>query len=169
MAEIDIKFKDQTYKIDGSDELISFIKSLHGEYETLSTQTSNQPSLKEQLALWEKAKPIFASQGKEVDFDMSPIDVMKVCLGDKYKTEGISDETVSYLFNNVLTAENPEDAQTQTSTSGTPVTEKTKTSKTAEKPKTTPVGTIKNITSAELEQMMADKRLSGTATATKTN
>jgi hypothetical protein len=165
MAEIDIKFKDQTYKIDGSDELISFIKSLHGEYETLTTQATNQPSLKEQLALWEKAKPIFAAQGKEVDFDMSPIDVMKVCLGDKYKTEGISDETVSYLFNNVLAVETPVEATEQTETTKIPVTEKAKTSKTTtDKPKTTPVGTIKNITSAELEQIMADKRLSGTAT-----
>jgi hypothetical protein len=163
MAEIDIKFKDQTYKIDGSDELISFIKSLHGEYETLTTQATNQPSLKEQLALWEKAKPIFAAQGKEVDFDMSPIDVMKVCLGDKYKTEGISDETVSYLFNNVLTVETPAESTEQAETTKAPVIEKAKTSKTAEKPKTTPVGTIKNITSAELEQIMADKRLSGTA------
>jgi hypothetical protein len=153
------QYKGKEVEIDGDDDLVSTIRELFEDHTATSTQLQNQPSLKEQLALWEKAKPIFAALGKEVDFDLPSTEVMKICLGDKYNTENVSDETVKYLFDNVLTVEAaPAPVEN-------PAKKPANTPK--EKIKPTPItGTTKGISSQELEEIMSKNRLSGSVTPT---
>lgn len=151
-------FNGKEITISGTDDLHNFINDVITEHTQYKESLDKQPNLEQQLQLWEKAKPYYKEYGLEVDYSKNPTEVMRNAIGDKFPIdENTSEDTLRYLFQNVLPAIN--DAQSQTSNGKTTTGNNSK-GKT-EKP---PVVESKNtggMTSQELSIAMGKKRLEG--------
>lgn len=110
-------FKGKETTITGTDDLLKFLDDVFGEYDNLS----NQPSLEEQLALFDKAKPYLQQAKVQIDYKSAPIDVMKNALiAGNISIEDASDETIRYLFNKVLPVHTPETPENKENKGSTP-------------------------------------------------
>jgi hypothetical protein len=143
------KIGEDTYKINGTEELHTFIDKVLTE----NIKLSQQPSLTEQLALWDKAKPHYEAKQLKIDYNQPAIEVMKACLDGQYDVTDADDTTIKYLFNKMLQAPATKDS-TSTNTDTTPA-------KTPAKPNVPPSKGNDGKSSEEMGDIMLQRRLSG--------
>ncbi|MEM7578300.1 MAG: hypothetical protein AAF316_00350 [Cyanobacteria bacterium P01_A01_bin.80] len=142
------QFGDKQFDIDGDESLISFIDQVMEKNAELSQEVSNKPDFSEQLKLWEKAKPYFEAEKKEIDYSKNQIEVMREILtSEGHKLEESGEDVVKYLFFNVLPEYNANSKKQET----IPLEEK--------KSSVTPIKAIgKGVTSEQMEGKLAAKR-----------
>jgi hypothetical protein len=104
---------EKEYTVNGEKVTIKGTEALHnviGKFESriqeLQTSIDTAPKLGEQLEFWKKAEPILTKYGKTVDYNSDRTTVMNEVLAlSGYDTKGITSDTASYLFKNVLKLE----------------------------------------------------------------
>lgn len=175
MPNKDYKFNNETYSINGTDELHAFLDKLYTANGELQVKLDSAPTLEQQLALWDKAKPHFEHKKEKIDYSLPALEVMKKCLEGNFDISDADEKTITYLFNKMLQAPTSETSEDNNSTD----TSNNKNSnsganyanggtvKTPAKPKV-PQGTKSTATSEEMGDAILQRRITGDITNTAT-
>jgi hypothetical protein len=162
MTEKIYKIGENEYTIKGSDSLHEFIGKLQGQAVELQTKLDSTPKFGEQWELWKKAEPFFQGK-KNIDYNMSTLDVMKTSLEIAgYDVTDIDENTTRYMFNKVLkvpesSSDSGESGSKSTNNSATNTNTQAKPSK----PNVKEPASATGVTPEELGDAWLSRRISG--------
>jgi hypothetical protein len=104
--EKDYTINGEKVTIKGTEALHNVIGKFESRIQELQTSIDTAPKLGEQLEFWKKAEPILTNHGKPIDYNSDRTTVINEVLSlSGYDTKGITPDTASYLFKNVLKLE----------------------------------------------------------------